>query len=647
MSDDIGFTPRLGKMRDVGAGSSKRFRSKVLKAARRLPSKGAKSSFTGTRIGRGGAAGLHAQQRSQRLPRMYQRRVVVKVHIARAKSGIGIRAYSRHIDYIQRDGVDRNGEGGLLYGPGEGPTDGQAFTERSQDDRHQFRIIVSPEDANQIGDLRQTTRALMTEMERDLGTRLDWVAVDHHNTGHPHTHIVIRGKDGLGQDLVIARNYLTRGLRARAEERLTQELGPRRDIEIAKSKFREVAQDRFTGLDREIAELAIEGRVELTVPTGTPGRFNHNLHKQRLSHLQQLHLATQSASGAWQLKAGWDRALKAMGRRGDIIRTLAAGVEPGKHLSRVRFFDERPDDAPPILGVVIQHGPEDELKDKRFLLVEDFDGVPWYGPLNEELGGVTPPVGSVVEIAARPPKPRRSDRVIAEIADRSGGIYSDGVHAAADPSASGAYRLAHKRRLEALRCAGIVSRQEDGIWTIGDDYLQKAARYEAGKTGRLSVTVQSWVRIEAQIETHAETWLDRSSAGEKSVGRPGLEDARRRRLVFLGREGLLKDGSDRLSKEVRGLLRLAELRRAGTAENARSGRSHAVLETGDKFEGRYERAINLAQGRMAVVGNEKAFALVAWRPDVERQRGRSLAIEARDRGVNWKIVAGRRRGLSR
>ncbi|MEL6758728.1 MAG: conjugal transfer protein TraI, partial [Pseudomonadota bacterium] len=192
----------------------------------------------------------------------------MKVHIARARSGIGARAYSRHLDYIQRDGVDRDGEGGQLYGRGEELIDGRAFAARSADDRHQFRIIVSPEDADQLGELKDHTRKLMTEMERDLGTRLDWVAVDHHNTGHAHTHIVIRGKDGLGQDLVIARDYLTKGLRARAEEMLTQELGPRRDIEIIQSRHQEMSQDRFTGLDREIAKQAINSRVELTAPSG-------------------------------------------------------------------------------------------------------------------------------------------------------------------------------------------------------------------------------------------------------------------------------------------------------------------------------------------------------------------------------------------
>ena len=132
------------------------------------------------------------------------RRVTVKVHIARVKSGAGSGALAAHLRYVQRDGVERDGSGGMLYDREADAADGRALLERSEGDRHQFRIIVSAEDAVELGDLRFHTRRIMAEMERDVGTRLDWVAVDHHNTGHPHTHIIIRGRDEIGRDLVIA-----------------------------------------------------------------------------------------------------------------------------------------------------------------------------------------------------------------------------------------------------------------------------------------------------------------------------------------------------------------------------------------------------------------------------------------------------------
>ena len=87
------------------------------------------------------------------------------------------------------------------------------FAATGSDDRHQFRFIVAPEDGVQLEDLRSFTRTLMARVERDLGTRLEWVAVDHWDTDNPHTHVVLRGKDNGGKDLIIARSYITHGMR--------------------------------------------------------------------------------------------------------------------------------------------------------------------------------------------------------------------------------------------------------------------------------------------------------------------------------------------------------------------------------------------------------------------------------------------------
>jgi type IV secretory pathway VirD2 relaxase len=58
-----------------------------------------------------------------------------------------------------------------------------------------------------------------------LGTRLDWVAVDHWNTDNPHVHVLIRGRADDGKDLVISRAYISRGRgEAAAEGRCTNSL---------------------------------------------------------------------------------------------------------------------------------------------------------------------------------------------------------------------------------------------------------------------------------------------------------------------------------------------------------------------------------------------------------------------------------------
>src|SRR5262245_29976983 len=103
------------------------------------------------------------------------------------------RAVDAHLRYLERDGVTRDGERGKAYSALENEADGKAFVERGRGDRHQFRFIVAPEDAAEIGDLRGFTRGLMRQVEFDPNTRLDWIAVDHHDTGHPHTHVIVRG----------------------------------------------------------------------------------------------------------------------------------------------------------------------------------------------------------------------------------------------------------------------------------------------------------------------------------------------------------------------------------------------------------------------------------------------------------------------
>src|SRR5690606_273627 len=159
------------------------------------------------------------------------RRVIVKTRLAML-AGKGGAAARAHLRYIQRDGVTREGEPGELYSAERDIADGKAFLDRCQGDRHQFRFIVSAEDADQYPDLKPFTRRLMAQMEEDLGTRLEWVAVDHFNTGHPHTHIMLRGVDDRGGNLVIAREYISHGIRERASRLATLDLGPRTDIEI-------------------------------------------------------------------------------------------------------------------------------------------------------------------------------------------------------------------------------------------------------------------------------------------------------------------------------------------------------------------------------------------------------------------------------
>jgi type IV secretory pathway VirD2 relaxase len=194
----------------------------------------------------------------------------------------------RHLRYLQRDGTTREGERGRLYGPETDAADGREFVERGREDRHQFRFIVAPEDGDRLTDLRGFTRDVMHQMQDDLGTRLEWVAVDHFNTGHPHSHIVIRGKDETGKDLIIAQDYLTDGVRLRAQERATLELGPETDLELRQKLTAEVSAERFTRIDRAMIAEAQESMLDLRPEAGqVRADFDRTLRIGRLQTLRR------------------------------------------------------------------------------------------------------------------------------------------------------------------------------------------------------------------------------------------------------------------------------------------------------------------------------------------------------------------------
>ena len=641
MSEETPFTPRLGRAGDQGASSIRRSGRRLGKAARRL-AKPTQPAFTGARYGAARSTGSRGVRRAH-LSRVNMRRVIVKVHIARpGRSGPGL--YRAHVGYLQRDGAGRDGTSGLLYDRDSEGVDPGAFLERSENDPHQFRIIVSPEDGARMGDLKGAMRELMAQMERDTGRRLDWVAVDHHNTGHPHTHIVIRGRDARMRDVVIARDYLTRGLRAAAEDLATQRLGPRRTLEIAEVRSREVSLDRWTGLDREI-EAKLEGaRIDVPEASGSRARFDRSMQVGRLRHLETLGLARPAGPLAWEMREGWQQQLKRAGQRGDIIRMLAAeysGREQG-----VRFVEDLGSEADRVMGTVKAYGPEDELRDTRYLLIEDFDGRVWHVPSGAADMTAPPRPGAVVELSKAAAIARPADRAIAAVADAAGGVWSEEIHLRHDPGSSPDYRLSLKRRLEALRRDGIGERLGTGEWRIDEGFVERAAGYDARRAGGIRLAVLSWVPLEQQVGLNAETWLDGIDPGG-ARGAKLLGELRQQRQAWLRQQGLLGAGDDQLTADQRARLRSLELGRRTAMLAAQSSRTALALQPGDTFDGKLEGHLDLASGRMAIIGNAKQFALVPWRDALGRQIGRELNIRQTATGLIWSLGTERGRGLSR
>ena len=217
--------------------------------------------------------------------------------------------------YLQREGVTRDSTDGRMFDASSEMADEHAFAERCEDDRHHFRFIISPEDAARLDDLRTFTRELMRDAERDLGTALDWVAIDHWNTDNAHMHLLIRGVADDGKDLVISRAYISRGFRDRAAERVTVELGPRTEHEIRSALESDVEAERWTSLDRALRDRADEGAgiADLRPGETSDGPELRRLMLGRAAKLERFGLAEQIAPSCWTLKPRLEETLRELG----------------------------------------------------------------------------------------------------------------------------------------------------------------------------------------------------------------------------------------------------------------------------------------------------------------------------------------------
>jgi type IV secretory pathway VirD2 relaxase len=327
--------------------------------------------------------------------------VVVKAHVVKM-TAYGAKAARLHLRYIERDGVEQHGSRGRLYGP-DGPAEG--IDEPRPRERHQFRLIVSPEDAAEM-DLTKYVQGLMAQVEKDLGRRIEWAAVNHYNTDHPHAHVVVRGVDQDGNALRLPRQYIAETLRRRAQELATRELGPRVEHDVQRAHAKEVTRDRFTALDAELERRAEGGVVALPGPRpkGRSAGIDDRILLARLEHLEAMRLAERTPPNRWALTEGWSAQLRDMGARGDIIRQmhLALQGDPARyHIVRAAEALE-PTAAGsdrPLVARVAAKGLADELRGGYYAVLETPGGAGYHVPIDgasaERLR-----VGDLVSVAA-------------------------------------------------------------------------------------------------------------------------------------------------------------------------------------------------------------------------------------------------------
>jgi len=399
----------------------------------------------------------------------------------------------KHLIYLKREGVTCDGAGARMFDATSNAVDERAFAGRCEGDRHHFRFLISPEDATTLGDLKTFTRELMCDVEGDLGTRLDWIAVDHWNTDNPHIHVLIRGRTDDGKDLVISREYISRGFRDRTAERVTMELGPRSEREIRLALEREVAAERWTTLDRALRDISDDcgGVADLRPTTDQEDPEFRRLLVGRAAKLERFGLAEPVGPACWVLKPELEQSLRALGVRNDIIKTMHQAMSAEGHEPDVSAFTLHGDTpSARVLGRLVKRGLDDELKSTAYAIVAGVDGRTHHLRFTDlELTGDAP-AGSIVEARAyddvngrrRVSLAIRSDLSIEAQVTAAGATWLDRQLLAKDASMSEAgfgaeVRKAMDARVEYLAGEGLARRQAQGV-TFAPDLLATLRRRE-------------------------------------------------------------------------------------------------------------------------------------------------------------------------
>ena len=582
--DEREFRIRPGKPRSARSPRTKPFINQVLRAAKRASNaQGGASRLAGrSTFGRGHTAFSRNRLFSS------SRRVVVAARIARHK-GRAFRAapMSAHLNYLKRDGVSRDGENGVMFDAGTDRADDLGFADRCKDDRHHFRFIVSPEDAAELSDLKAFTRDMVKQMEADLGTRLDWLAVDHWNTDNPHVHLLVRGVDQTGADLVIARDYISGGIRSRAEDLVEIELGPKPEHQIRSALEREITVDRWTRLDREIRYHADDlGYVDLRPERPGPSDpETRRLMIGRLRHLEKMGLATEGGPGEWVLEPGAERTLRDLGQRGDIIKTIhRAFADRGADRGVAEFVIDAGQNGPRIVGRLVDKGLHNELTGEAYAVIDGTDGRAHHVRLRGvEAFTHAPSIGGIVEV-------RRFGR-----------------EGEARPT------------------------------------LVLANRSDLDLQSQITAPGATWL-------DHRLVEREHMALGAGGFGRE-VREAMDARAGHLADEGFARRESQRIvvQRNLLATLQRRELDAVGEQISSETGLAYVEAKAGEHVAGVYRRQLALSSGRFAMVeargvDGSLGFQLVPWSREIENKLGQHISGVAKGSGgIEWSL--GRKRDL--
>ncbi len=637
-SDQIG---RMG-------GSRRKERSVNSELARRLRGfKGRTRKYAG-----GGSSGRGMRQR-----------VVVKAHVSRHKPGKARGSLARHVSYLGRECASADGKHGVFYDAAREGVDAKQEAVQWAQDRHHFRLIVSPERGGDIPDMTSYIREVMRRVERDLtstgsvepGTKLTWIAVNHHNTDNPHAHVLLRGKKPDGADLVIPRQYISYGIRDRASDVATELLGERSAQEVQAAKSKEVEAERFTSLDRMIERHLDNGKIDVS-PSKHIGYSadDRRLVMGRLQFLEQMDLAHKGRGTIWQVEGDFKQALRELGDRNDIIKQLYSHL--GNEAGRVERMVAGGEPSPPVVGIVIAKASTDELGEDRFVVVRDGTGRAHYGRVRDGDAYRDLDIGSIAELGAGTERRRRVTEQIVAVAKINDGVYSPELHEAylhlSQPDST-ERETAPTVRAATSRLSFVAGFDGAGVRASdGGAYAVDAVAFTqfSQRTGqRTDVGVIAEHSLAEQVEAHAVTWLDRQLFGQRpdprTANNPMVHEAMEQRRDWLVANGYAqRPGEEATVDLLPGALKnLAAEERREVAERLadKYGLPVNELPQGGTISGEYHGTEHLHAGKLAVVVAEESVFVSPVRTDADIGAGSEVTLQrtsARDTTV--EVAAG-------
>ncbi len=613
---------QIGRM----GGSRRKERSVNSELARRLRGfKGRARKYQS-----GGTAGRGMRQR-----------VVIKAHVSRHKPGKARGSLARHVSYLGRESASADGKHGVFYDAAREGVDAKQEAVQWAQDRHHFRLIVSPERGGDIPDMTSYIREVMRRVERDLDTKLQWIAVNHHNTDNPHAHVLLRGKQADGADLVIPRQYISYGIRDRASDVATELLGERSAQEVQAAKSKEVEAERFTSLDRMIERHLENGKIDVSPSRHIGyGADDRRLVVGRLQFLEQMDLAHKGRGTVWQVEGDFKQALRELGDRNDIIKQLYSHL--GSEAGRVERMIAGGEPSPPVAGIVIAKASTDELGEDRFVVIRDGMGRAHYGQVRESDAYRDLDVGSIAELGAGTQRRRVVTKQIAAVAKANDGVYSSELHEAylrASQPDSTDREIASNVRSATSRLSFVAGFEGAGVRaTEGGSYAVEAdafTQFSQRTSQRTDVKVIAGHSLAEQVEAHAVTWLDRQAFGqrpdERTADNPTIQEAVQQRREWLVQNGYAQRSGDEKNVDLLpgALENLAAEERSDVAERlaAKYGLPVNQLPRGGTVSGGYHGTEHLHAGKLAVVVTEESVFVSPIRNDPDVGAGSEVTLQ--------------------